>query len=153
MSGNYSIGTHTVIDSSTPPGYNKRHRDVIKLLTAGTAAALATGASALAVVCSAAALLLWKQGTMWSAKNLKWGAVSLVSFAVSLAASCLHHGAAMVDADRAYELQTSLRLKAQICTTAWSAILVLVLLSSYIASSERQLASHDTTPHQSIKKQ
>lgn len=72
--------------SPHPPGYNKKKRDIVKLILVVVAAALLRGDPVVATVLSIVSIICLKEGTFWSTKNLKWMALCIMSCAMSSAA-------------------------------------------------------------------
>ena len=142
--------------SIAPPGFNKRHRDISKLLLGVAAAALITNANAFATATSAGAILVLKQGTLLSHKNCKWGILSVLSFAVSLSAAILMQGHAMVDDEKAYGLKLTMWLMAKFMQVFWSVTLGIFLLSAFssppisgkMETPSLQLRAPDSKRHQ-----
>lgn len=119
-------------EQSTPPGYNKRRRDVAKFLLAATSVCLLTNqAMALAIIFSGVATVLLKPAKLSSAKNLKWIVLSAVSFVASLVSSAYLGGQALLDESKAYELKYYLLLRGRFIQTVWGGILALFIYSAF----------------------
>ncbi|CAB9530676.1 expressed unknown protein [Seminavis robusta] len=66
-----------------PPGYNKKKRDIVKLILAVVAAALLRGDPKVATVLSLVSIVCLKEGTLLSVKNLKWLGLCIISGGMS----------------------------------------------------------------------
>ena len=118
----------------TPPGYNKKHRDIAKLMLAGTSVCLlvtAVEANIVSVLLSATATVFISRGTVESGKNLKWLSLSTLSFIASLVSFALLSGQAYIDADKAYEFKIKLLFYGRFIQHVWGAILVVFVLSAF----------------------
>lgn len=117
----------------TPPGFNKRHRDICKLLLVGTCGTLlANRALPVGVLFAGAAFIVVRQGTVESAKNWKWMIVAVASFVASLVTACLLESEAHVDGNRAYEFKTQLWFYGTFIRTVGGGILALFLFSAFL---------------------
>lgn len=132
----------------TPPGFNKRNRDISKTFLAGTALCLISGRGiVLAILLSAASTLVIKQGTLASHKNWKWLLLSIISFVVSLVSAVFLGGEEFLDNERDRRLKFRLWFRGRLMETVWGGILGLVLASSFSSSIPRAASDSTLTSH------
>lgn len=134
----------------TPQGFNKQHRDITKLMLAGTAACLLTlPGSGLQVVLSAAATVFVSRGKVESSKNLKWLGLAIISFLASLVSFALLAGQEFVDADRAYEFKIKLLVFGQLIRMIWGGVLAVFIVSTLASDTNWfEEMGNDTTKKQ-----
>lgn len=123
---------NTNITPTHPPGYNKRKRDIVKLVLVVVAAGLLRGDPRVATVLSIVAIICLKEGTFWSAKNLKWMALCIMSFCMSLASWSLERASDDVNEEKAYTLNSILWVSAKIIQLCWGMTLGVFLVSAYV---------------------
>ena len=117
--------------SSHPPGYNKRKRDIVKLVLVVVAAGLLRGDPVVATVLSIVAMICLKEGTFWSTKNIKWMGLCVISFGMSLAAWSLERESADANEEKTYTLNSKLYVSSKTIQLFWGMTLSLFLLSAY----------------------
>lgn len=126
----------SVAVTKTPPGFNKKLRDLCKIILGITCALLLSGHIFYAILTSALALLCVKEGTLASTRNLKWMILSFISFLSSLFAMFLLQGSDIVDEEKAYSLKICLWLGGKANQYCWGTILGFFLVSAFISSKQ-----------------
>jgi len=122
------------LPASTPPGFNKKLRDVARCILLLVTASILQGMHLWATCFSAAAILLLKDGRANSIKNMKWMVLSIVSFVASLLSWSMVLGSNIVDEEKAYTLKISLWLMGKFTQTIWGITLGFFLVSAATAS-------------------
>ena len=115
-----------------PPGYNKRKRDIVKLVLVAVAAALVRGDAAVATTMSIVAIVCLKEGTFWSTRNLKWMALCIISFGMSLASWTLERGSHEQEEDKLYATSSVYWMSAKTIQFCWAMTLRVFLVSAYV---------------------
>ena len=118
--------------SPHPPGYNKRKRDIVKLVLVVVAAGLLRGDPVMATVLSIVAMICLKEGTFWSTRNIKWMGLCVISFGMSLAAWSLERESAEANEEKTYTLNSKLYVSSKTIQLFWGTILSLFLISAYV---------------------
>ena len=114
-----------------PPGYNKRKRDIVKLVLVVVAAGLLRGDPKMATVLSVVAMVCLKEGTFWSTRNLKWMGLCVMSFGMSLISWCLERGSDDVNEEKAYTRNSMLWVSSKTIQLCWGMTLSVFLVSAY----------------------
>jgi hypothetical protein len=133
--------------SPHPPGYNKKRRDIVKIILVIVALGLLGGDSLVSTVFSVAAILCLKEGTFWSTKNLKWMALCICSFAASLISWALIRSSERIEDVKSETLQSVLWASAKIIQTCWGVTLSVFLTSAYVHGHNSMLEfAHEPLP-------
>lgn len=117
-----------------PPGYNKRKRDMVKLVLVVVAAGLLRGDPKVATVLSIVAMVCLKEGTFWSTRNIKWMILCVISFGLSLASWSLERGSDEVNEEKVYafdSFDSVLWMSAKTIQLCWGMTLSVFLVSAY----------------------
>ena len=123
------------LPASTPPGFNKKLRDIARcILLLLVTASILQEMHLWAACFSATAILLLKDGRASSIKNMKWMVLSIMSFVASLLSWSMRLGSNIVDEEKAYTLKISLLLMGKFIQTIWGITLGFFLLSAATAS-------------------
>ena len=116
-----------------PPGYNKKKRDIVKLILVVVAAALIRGDPVVATVLSIVSIICLKEGTFWSTKNLKWMALCIMSCAMSSASWNLEKDSRDNEEEKILFGKNSMFwTSAKVIQLSWGMTLSVFLVSAYI---------------------
>jgi len=126
-----SVEQPTGGDGIHPPGYNKRKRDIVKLVLVVVALSLLRGDPKVATILSIVAVLCLKEGTFWSTRNLKWMALCIMSFFMGLASWSLERASDDISEAKEYTLNSTLWVSSKIIQACWGMTLTVFLASAY----------------------
>jgi hypothetical protein len=116
-----------------PPGYNKKKRDIVKLILVVVAAALIRGDPVVATVLSIVSIICLKEGTFWSTKNLKWMALCIMSCAMSSASWSLERDSQENHEEHVFFGKNSMFwTSAKVIQICWGMTLGVFLFSAYL---------------------
>jgi hypothetical protein len=135
----------TLVQPNHPPGYNKKKRDLVKLILVVVAASMLVGEPKAATVLSVVAAICLKEGKVFSLKNLKWLGLCILSFVMAASSWSLERAVSTQDTDKNMvknPMQNVLWGSAKIIQLCWGMTLGVFLVSAYM-NGHRSLLEFD----------